>query len=142
MEAFENSELSVFAERIVCLNYFALMAALWGKVGFDLPISYLTAKPYFFVYASNIWGVAKILFKKPLSGLFAFLIERVAYNFVARTASISQYQPRALFAVHWIAGLWHNRKMDTNSPPVAFGYNGSVFLRRESRETLVFKGSI
>lgn len=142
MEAFENSELSVSAERIVCLNYFAFIAALWGKVGFGLLISYLTPKPYFFVYVSNIWGVAKILFKKPLRGLFAFLIERVAYNFVARTASILQYQPHALFAVHWIAGLRHNRNMDTNSPPVAFGCNGSVILRRESRKTLVFKGSI
>jgi hypothetical protein len=137
MGIFENPDLRASAARIVCLNHFASIAALRRKVGFDQPKSYLTPKPRVLVCTSIIWVVANIFFKQPLRGLFAFLFARVAYDSV-RTASIPQYQPRVQLAGHWIAGLWCNRKLDADCPPVVLDHSGSVFLRGTFRRTLNF----
>jgi hypothetical protein len=99
--------------------------------------SYLTPKPRFLVCTTTLCGAANIFFKQPLRGLFAFLFARAAYDSV-RTASIPQYQPRVQRAGHWIAGLWCNRKLDADCPPVVSGHSGSVFLRGASRQTMNF----
>jgi hypothetical protein len=134
---FENPDLRASAARIVCLNHFVSSAALRKKAGFDQPKSYLIPRPRFLVYTTTICGAANIFFKQPLRGLFAFLFARAAYD-SARAASIPQYQPRPRLAGHWIAGLWCNRKLDADCPPVVSGHSGSVFLRGTSRQTLNF----
>jgi hypothetical protein len=137
MVTFENPDLRASAARIVCLNHFASIAALRKKAGFDQPKSYLTPEHRFLVYTSTLCGAANIFFQQSLRGLFAFLLARAAYDSV-RAASIPQYQPRVRLDGHWIAGLWCNRKLDADCPPVVSGHGGSVFLRGASRRTLNF----
>jgi hypothetical protein len=84
------------------------------------------------VEGSTLWGAANIFIKQTLRGLFAFLFARVAYDSV-RTRSIPQYQPRVP-----LAGLWCNRKLDADSPPVVSDHSGSVLLRGTFRRTLNF----
>lgn len=131
MGAFENPDLHASAVQFVRINYFAAITAAWKKTGFGRPDSYLAPKPHFFVSASNIFGLASILFKQQLCDLLASPVARVAYDSV-RDASIPQYQTRFQLGELRIVRLWHG--LDADRLPAVLCHGCSVFLHGASRQ--------
>jgi hypothetical protein len=129
MGAFENPDLHASAVQLVRINYFAAITAAWKKTGFGQPDSYPAPKPHFFVAASNIFGLAGILFKRQLCVLLASPAARVAYD-TGRGASIPQYQAR--FQLPRIVCLWH--RLDADCLSAVLCQACSVLLHGASRQ--------
>ena len=130
MEAVEKPDMHASAVRIVRMNSFAAITALWKKLDLARIDGCLAPNHRIFVSTSNISGSAGIDCRRQLRDLYAFPAARIAYDFVWG-ASIPPCLAGFRFGKFRIIRLLY--KLGADCLPALFGRGCPVFLRGVSR---------